>query len=272
MTRASVFTQAIGILAALVEERVGLHYRHDEREILGDKLTMRAQDAGFESLLDYYYFLRYDDPDGAEMKRLVEALLVHETYLFRELRSLEVAIDHAVVPVIRRGRRARIWSAACASGEEPVSLAVLLAERQLLDRCEIVASDVSEAALERARRGRYRGRSLRSEGLELASRWLRREGDEIVVPQHVLDAVELRRVNLCAPAEVAAQGEFDLVVCRYVLIYFSEPTVIAVVASLADQLRAGGTMLVGISESLLRFSSRLVGEEVSGSFLYRRAS
>lgn len=272
MTPSSVSAQALAILAALVEERVGLHYRREERELFGDKLSGRAEEAGFESLLDYYYFLRYDDPEGLEMKRLVEALLVQETYLFRELRSLEVAIDHAVVPVIRRGGRARIWSAACASGEEPFSLAVLLAERQLLDRCEIVGSDVSEAALERARRGRYRSRSLRSEGLDLAARWLRREGDEIVVPQRLIDAVELRKVNLCNPAEVAAQGAFDLIVCRYVLIYFSEPTVVAVVASLVNQLQAAGTLVVGISESLLRFSSRLVGEELSGAFLYRRAS
>jgi len=263
--------QVIAILAALVEERVGLHYRQEERELLGDKLVTRAEDAGFESLLDYYYFLRYDDPDGAEMKRLIQALLVQETYLFRELRALEVAVEQAVMPVIRRGRKARIWSAACASGEETVSLAVLMAERGLLDRCEIIGSDVSEVALERARRGRYRSRSLRSEGLELAARWLQRDGDEIVVPQPLLDAVELRKVNLCVPAEVAAQGELDLLVCRHVLIYFSEPTVVAVVASLAERLREDATMIVGVSESLLRFSTRLVGEEVAGAFLYRRS-
>jgi chemotaxis protein methyltransferase CheR len=251
---------------------VGLHWRSDERDLFAGKVMVRAQDAGFESLLDYYYFLRYDDPQGREMKRLVEALVVQETYLFRERRSLEVAIDHSVVPVVRGGRRARIWSAACASGEETVSLAVLLAERGLLDRCELIGSDVSDLALERARRGRYRSRSLRNDGHELAARWLVREGEEIVVPQPLLDAVSLRLVNLCGPAEVAALGQLDLIVCRHVLIYFSEGTIAAVVASLVDRLREGGVVLVGVSESLLRFSTRLLGEEVEGAFLYRRVS
>jgi chemotaxis protein methyltransferase CheR len=264
--------QVLAILAAIVEERAGLHYRLDERELFAYKALAQARAAGFGSLLDYYYFLRYDDPHGSEMTRLVEALLVHETYLFRELRSLEVAIDHAVVPVVRSGRRARVWSAACATGEEPVSIAVLLAERQLLEHCEIVASDLSRAALERARQGRYRGRSLRHDGLSLAERWFAREDDELVVPRRLLDAIELRTVNLCDPAEVAMQGRFDLIVCRHVLIYFAEPTIVAVVASLAEQMREGATLLVGASESLLRFSTRLVGHELEGAFLYRRES
>jgi chemotaxis protein methyltransferase CheR len=262
--------QVLAIFAAVIEERVGLHYRLEERELLGHKLTTHAREAGFASLLDYYYFIRYDDPHGKELTRLVDALLVHETYFFRELHSLEVAIDQVVVPVVRSGRRARIWSAACATGEEAVSLAVLLAERGMLDRCELVASDISAPALAHARRGRYRRRSLRSDGLRLAERWLGREGDEIVVPQHLRDAIELRRVNLCNRAEVAVQGEFDLIVCRHVLIYFSEPTVVAVVGSLAECLRERAALLVGVSESLLRFSTCVVGEELAGAFVYRR--
>jgi chemotaxis protein methyltransferase CheR len=264
--------QVVALFAALVEERVGLCYRLAERPILAEKLLAHMQQVGFDSLLDYYYFLRYDDPGHEETKRLIEALLVHETYFFRELEPLEVAIDHVVVPAVRRGGRARVWSAACATGEEAVSLAVLLAERELLDRCEIVASDVSEAVLEHARRGRYRRRSVRGDGPQLAARWLERDGDELVVAPQLLDAIELRRVNLCNPAEVASQGTFDLVVCRHVLIYFADPTIVAVVASLADRLREGGALLVGISESLARFSTRVVGEERAGTFLYRRAS
>ena len=262
--------QVLSIIAALVEERAGLHYRLSDQDLFADKLLARAQEAGFESLLDYYYFLRYDDHEAVEVQRLVEALVVHETYFFRELHSLEVAIDHFVVPVHAAGRRPRIWSAACATGEEPLSVAILLAERGILDACDLVASDVSEQALARARRGRYRTRSVRNDGLDLAARHLVREGNEIVVPQRLIDAVELRQVNLCDRAEVAAQGDFDLVICRHVLIYFAEPTVGSVVDALADRLPIGGGLLVGISESLLRFSSRLVGEELRGAFVYRK--
>jgi chemotaxis protein methyltransferase CheR len=265
-------SHVLAILAALIEERVGLRYRPEEYPLLADKLDACMDRAGFDSLLDYYYFLRYDDPRGDEMTRMLESLLVHETYFFRELRSLEVAIDHVVMPVVRRGERARVWSAACATGEEAYSLAALLAERHVLDRCELIASDVSDAALARAREGRYRGRSLRTDGLDLATRWLLREGDVVVVPPSFREAVKLRRVNLCDRAQVVAQGEFDLIVCRHALIYFSDATIAAVIASLTERLRVGGAMLVGITESLLRFSTQLVAEEVEGAFLYRRVS
>lgn len=272
MAEPTASPQVLALFAALVEERVGLCYRLADRELLAGKLLARMADAGFDSLLDYYYFIRYDDPAGEEMTRLLEVLLVHETYFFRELHSLEVAVDHVVAPVVRREGRARVWSAACATGEEPVSLAVLLADRRLLDACEIVASDVSATVLERARQGRYRSRALRTDGRALAERWLERSGDDIVVPPRLLAAIDLRQVNLCDREQVAALGRFDLIVCRHVLIYFSEPTIVSVVASLAEQLREGGAVLVGVSESLSRFSTRVVGEELAGAFLYRRVS
>jgi chemotaxis protein methyltransferase CheR len=270
MRESPLSPQVLAIIAGLVEERAGLHYRLSDQDLFADKLLARAQDAGFESLLDYYYFLRYDDRDGVELQRLVEALVVHETYFFREQQSLEVAIDHFVMPALREGHRPRIWSAACATGEEALSIAILLAERGILAECDIVASDVSTAALERAKSGRYRQRSLRQDGLALAAKWLVRDGNEIIVPKRFLDAVELRRVNLCDTAAVAAQGNFDLVVCRHVLIYFGESTVGSVVDALTDRLPIGGALLVGISESLLRFSRRLSGEEIRGAFVYRR--
>lgn len=263
--------QVLAIFAALIEERAGLSYRLEEHGLLAEKLRVAMQEAGFDSLLDFYYALRYDDPHGQQTTRLIEALLVHETYFFRELRSLEHAVDHVVVPAIHREGRARVWSAACASGEEAVSLAVLLAERQLLHACEIVASDVSAPVLARARLGRHPRRSLRRDGLALAERWLARHHDEIIVPEALRAAISLRRVNLCDAAAVAAQGMFDLIVCRHVLIYFAEPTIMRVVASLTERLRPRGALLVGAAESLWRFSTGLVGEEQGGTFLYRRA-
>lgn len=262
--------QVLAIFAALIEERSGLHYREPERDLFVDKLREQAREAGFESLLDYYYALRYDDPDGVAAQRLVESLVVHETYFFRELHALEVAIDRFVVPIAEAGRHPRIWSSACATGEEAVSIAVLLAERGVLEACEIVATDVSERALRSARAGRYRARSLRTDGRALAERWLEREGDEIVVPRAFVDAIDYRRLNLCDAGAMRALGTFDLVVCRNVLIYFAERTVAQVVDALARTVRPEGALVVGVSESLLRFSTRLRGEEIEGTFVYRR--
>jgi chemotaxis protein methyltransferase CheR len=270
MSELTLSPQVFAILAGLVEQRAGLHYRPEDREIFADKVSSRAVEAGFDSLLDYYYLLRYDDPTGAELDLLIQALIVHETYFFRELEPVIVALDQIVMPRVRAGERARIWSAACSTGEEPYSIAMLLSDRGALDRVEIVASDIGSKALAKAREGRYRSRSLRGDGPVHADRFIERQGDDLVVPRRIVDAVEFRRVNLCAPADVAAMGTFDLVLCRNVLIYFAEPMIARVAAHLADRLRPGGALLVGVSESLLRFSTELACEEHRGVFLYRK--
>ena len=77
------------ILAGLIEERTGLHHGLDKRDLLAERASSRALDRGLDSLLDYYYLLRYDDPDGRELQRLTEALVIQETYFFRELDQLD---------------------------------------------------------------------------------------------------------------------------------------------------------------------------------------
>jgi chemotaxis protein methyltransferase CheR len=261
----------LAILSALVEERVGLHYGLLDHEILADKAGVRAADAGFESLLDYYYFLRYDPAAGPEMDALVDALVVGETYFFRELGPLEVVANLAR-GLVAEGVRPRIWSAACASGEEPLTLAMLLDQRGVLDAVDLVASDVSARALARARAGRYGPRSLR-EGAPpaLVERYLRRQADGSVrVAPGLAEAIRWRQVNLNAPDEVAGVGPAHLVLCRNVLIYFRDETVVQVVGRLFDVLRPGGALFVGVSESLLRFGTTLVCEEHGNVFFYRK--
>lgn len=259
------------LLSALVEERAGLHYTPRDAEIVASKVSPRAIELGLDSLLDYYYYLRYDDPDHRELDALVESLVVHESYFFREYDQLLCLVDDVLAPRARAGERLRVWSAACASGEEPYTLAMLLADRGILDQVEIVASDVSEAALVRARRGELPARSLREvPDPSLAARWLRRRDKHVVVDEALRSRVEVRRVNLFDGEEVRALGAFDAILCRNVLIYFADDAVRRVVALLREQLREDGTLWVGVSESLLRWAPALEHEERHGAFFYRR--
>src|SRR5688572_26811613 len=98
------------IFTALVEERAGLAYALADKAIFENKLWMRAQEAGFDSALDYYYSLRYDDPDGRELDALVQALVVHETFFFRELDALRACVTHVIKPLVEAGQRVRVWS------------------------------------------------------------------------------------------------------------------------------------------------------------------
>ena len=259
------------ILRGLIEERVGLHYGPAERDVFLDKVQVRALEVGFESLLDYYYYLRYDDPDGVELDRLTEALVVHETYFFRELEPLAVAVEDVVGPLVAAGQRARIWSAACATGEEPLTAAMLLAERGWLDRVDVVATDISRSAIERARRGEFSQRALRDTVRPaLARRWLRERERKVTCDRRLIDAIRWSRLNLLDQPGIAALGAFDLILCRNVLIYFSDALAARVAGSLAGALRPSGSLLVGVSESLLRFATPLECQERRGVFLYSK--
>jgi chemotaxis protein methyltransferase CheR len=260
------------ILSSLIEERVGLCYTLQDRDILASKISSRAIERGFGTLLDYYYFLRYDPESEPELTALVNALVVNETFFFREFTPLSVLVTEFVAPRVRSGRRPRIWCAACSTGEEPLTLAMLLEQHGLLDDVELIASDVSSAALAKARAGEYSRRSLRQVAApELAAKWLRaRESGVAVLPQ-LREAVSWRQLNLMDQAAIATIGAVDLIVCRNVLIYFRDETAARVVNMLASQLLPGGVLLVGISESLMRYSTSLTCEEVAGVFLYRKA-
>ncbi len=271
MPRFNLSPPEFSILSTLVEERIGIAYTLQDKPIFESKLAVRLEEKGYESPLDYYYYLRYDDPGGAEFRALTQVLTVHETFFFRELTPLRVAVEVLLKPQLQAGRRARVWCAACSTGEEPLSLAMLAASLNCLDRIEIIASDLSPAALERARAGKFGARALRGKIPVWAEPHLRSEGEGYAVSPEILSAVHFRELNLLDSEQVASIGALDLVICRNVLIYFREQTARRVVAGLAARLRPGGALLVGVSESLLRLNTELQCEEHAGAFVYRKA-
>lgn len=262
--------QVFAILSALVEERTGLHYELRERELFAERVSARAIERGFESLLDYYYFLRYDAAADSELALLVDALVVNETYFFREVAPLKTIVDEILPPLVARGITPRIWCAACSTGEEPLTLAMLLDEAKLLERVNLVASDISGRVLAHARAGTYRRRSLRSLPAHAVGRWLEGDEDGMRVAPHIARAVSFRRVNLVDERELQELGSFDVIVCRNVLIYFRDKTIEKVVEGLWQQLAPDGYLLVGASESLLRFKVAFTCQEQGGSFFYRK--
>ncbi|MEY4575324.1 MAG: hypothetical protein RL701_27, partial [Pseudomonadota bacterium] len=257
--------QVFAILTGLVEERLGLWYPPEDQALFESKVSQRALELGFDSALDYYYCLRYDDPDGAELKQLTNTLVVNETFFFREYDQLHAVMSHFVEPLIRAGARPRVWSAACSTGEEPSTIAMWLDERGWLGAADVIASDISDAALSVARAGRYRPRSLRyiPEGVDPA-RWITRSHDTLLLDERIRTAIDWRQINLLDDAGVRTLGELDVVLCRNMLIYVRDDTVRRVVTRLRDRLKPGGVLLVGVSESLMRISTGLVCEEHQG--------
>lgn len=263
--------QFVAFLRSMIEREVGIHYNDADAAIFADKVAVRARDRGYDSLLDYYYLLRYDDPEGRELAALIDTIVVNESYLFRETGQLKLVTRELIPSMVRAKGRARVWSAACASGEEPFSLAMMLRDSEALENVEIIATDVSERCLERARRGVLSQRAIRPIAPSpVGTRWFQSQEGQIRIAPEIVSAVHFRRMNLLDRASIEALGKFDVIFCRNVLIYFSEPTSTEIIATLHNALVPGGILFVGVSESLLRLSTPLVCEEKEGVFFYRR--
>jgi chemotaxis protein methyltransferase CheR len=262
--------QLFAIFSTLVEDTCGLHYGPKDKDILATKISSHAEDAGYTNLLDYYYRLRYDDPTGEALQRLVEALVVHETYFFRELAPLRHLAEQFLPAVIAERGRARVWSAACATGEEPYTLAMLLDRRGILDKVEILGTDISEPAIRSARSGRHGRRSVRETcPADLAQRYLDTTASGVTVVPRIRDAVKFFTLNLFE--DTSQIGVCDVILCRNVLIYFRDDQIGPLTQRLSRHLAPGGLLVVGVSESLLRFGTALTCEERDGSFFYRVA-
>ena len=204
------------------------------------------------------------DPQGVGV--LIEHAVVGETYFYRHPEQL-----HALAGLLREHPEPlRIWSAGCASGEEPYSMAMALLDAGRGGRGDaIIATDVSERALRSARAGVYNAWSLRRMPPHVRSGHLEGEG-QWRVSDKARALVELRRHNLVA--DPPPPGPFDAVLCRNVLIYFEPPTAAAILYRLASALTPGGFLVLSPVELPLAAGMELEWIEVGGATLLRRGS
>jgi chemotaxis protein methyltransferase CheR len=165
----------------------------------------------------------------------------------------------------------RIWSAACCTGEEPVSILIALAEAGILDRypVEVVGSDASRAMVERARDGRYGERSFRQLSPELKAKYFEPESSGRWRPLESLTRrIEWHVANLVDPAQVAPYATADVIFCRNVFIYFSDTIIRQVAIGFADRMPDDGYLFLGASESLTRLGVNFELAEMGGGFVY----
>jgi chemotaxis protein methyltransferase CheR len=261
------------ILRDLVHERLGLFYDVSYFDQLADRVAPLIVARGLGSFMDYYYLLKYSD-DAEEWSRLMDALAVQETYFWREIDQLRAIVDHVVPKLVdeMRGRPLRIWSVPCATGEEPLTLAMLLEEGGWFGRApiEILASDNSRAAIARATAGRYGGRAFRNLSPALRDKYFTADGDHWIVDPELKRRVAYDIVNLVARDEVARHASAPIIFCRNVFIYFSDQSIRRTLETFAEFMPEPAYLCVGASESLLRLGSRFQLQEVGGAFVYTK--
>ncbi len=266
-------SSALPLLRDLIHDRMGVFFENGRYDSLRDRLAPLVVDRGFGSFLDYYYLLKYDEGAAEDWGRVMDAISVPETYFWREIDQVRGIVTRAVPELVKANPAAtlRIWSAPCASGEEPLTIAMMLQEEGWFDRVpiEIHASDASPAAIERAKAGRYRERSFRSLPPVLRDKYFRPDGGTWTVdPSLHRRITSWSVVNLLDETAVAARAAVPIVFCRNVFIYFSDAGIRRVVGQFAQAMPSPAYLCVGASESLLRVTSRFELEELGGAFVY----
>ncbi|MBY0494206.1 MAG: protein-glutamate O-methyltransferase CheR [Cyanobacteria bacterium] len=266
--------RTLELIRELVVAHLGIYYDDGRLDILRDRIVPLAIERGFDSLLDYYYLLKYDAAAGTEWPRVMDALSVQETYFWRETDHF-TALARAIVPGLigRLKRRIRIWSIPCASGEEPLSIAIALNEAGLFDAAdiEIHASDASEAALAKARGRRYGRRAFRQLPDALREKYFTRVPDreEWMVGADLYSRIDSwTRINIVNPDEIAALASSDVIFCRNLFIYFTPAGVRTVACELARHMPSPGYLCVGAAESLLKAGAGFDLLEVGGAYVY----
>ena len=266
-------------LQVLLARAAGLVFDESRRSSMAYSIAERLRATGTKDVDTYLD--RLSDP--VERQRLLDEVTIQETHFFRNPPQIRALRQHVLPDLLRyaeaHGRRLRIWSAGCSTGEEPYSIAMIL--RELLPSTvgwdiKIVATDLSERALEAARSGCYGSRAVQMATPDELGRFFTPLPDaQHCVRPEVRELVEFAHHNLVTePVPLAPAEHFDLILCRNVTIYFARDTTRALMARLHTSLRDGGYLFLGHSETLWQLSDdfRLValGAGDAAAFVYRR--
>ena len=246
---ASVTT--VGVLTALLEARTGQQMAAYRSWRIDTALKPLLRDRGLTSL-DQLVRSLLDGTEPSIGDAIVDALLNQETSFFRDAATFDLIVE-VVAAVEAAGRSPRIWSAGCATGQEPLSLAMLFAERAEQTGApvpEIVATDVSAAAIARAKRAHYTQFEIqRGLPVRRMMRWFDSDGTDWTAKPALTALVRFSRHNLVGGRP--PPGRFDVVLCRNVLLYLDAETKAAAFAGIAAAMNPGATLVLGAGETVI---------------------
>ena len=247
-------------LSRLVKSESGLAVSADKAYLFEARLRPIAQKwklNGIEQLAEALRCQR----NAAQIRDVIEAMTVNESFFFRDAKPFD-QLRQCLLPnlMTSRGsaRRLRIWSSAASSGQEAYSIAMLIDELGLVAQgwtVEVVGSDISTEILERAKAGLYTSFEVqRGLPAKLLARYFTRDGDKWRVAEPLRRAVRFTRHNLLH--DLAPLGQFDIIFCRNVLLYFDVSTKARVLAAIHRQMPADGYLVLGAAETVLGVSDK----------------
>ncbi|MCX8083395.1 MAG: protein-glutamate O-methyltransferase CheR [Calditerrivibrio sp.] len=246
-------------LADIIYKNAGITFTINKKYLLENRLTKRLNELNFTTFKDYIYFLKYDVKRREEMKVLMNLVTINETYFLRERAQMDHMIKKAIPEMTMKGKRSfKIWSAACSSGEEPYSIAMLLNEEGMYGKynIEIFATDINTEVIGIAEKGVYRSVSFRGVPPSIIDKYFLKTGLDFVIKPEIKGKVKFFQANLLESLAASKIGAVDFIFCRNVLIYFDVDAKKKVVDIFYKTLNVGGHLYLGHSETLSKIDER----------------
>lgn len=253
--------QDFDLLRQLVNEQTGITLSDHKQEMLYSRLSRRVRALNLDSFSSYYHLLRSQDGGEEELVHFINAVTTNLTAFFREPHHFAFLEQHLFPQLIeeKQEKRVRIWSAGCASGEEPYSIAIVVKECFPADwDIKILATDLDSSMIERGMRGIYDAERVTGISTERLRRFFHKgkisqAGKVRIVPE-LRDMVIFKQLNLMHPWPL--QGPLDIIFCRNVVIYFNKETQRVLFDRFANLLNLEGCLFVGHSENLFQLTQR----------------
>lgn len=269
------------LMQAYIRDQCGILISQDKAYLIESRLAKLIQETGARSFMHLYLMLTGPEARPRMALQVLDAITTKETQWFRD-KTPWLILNDLLLPIylaeLRQGKRdrVRIWSAACATGQEPYSIAMGIDQYLYqwgikdvsLGQFEILATDLSPTALQIAQNGRYDNQSI-TRGLDdtCRARYFRQEGNGWVLDDRIKNAVHWRRFNLMEPFH--QQEGMDIVLCRYVTVYFTEELKREVLRKIARILNPSGVLFLGNAEMFAWYKDDFERLEHKGGLYYQ---
>jgi len=253
-TLAELSDRELSTIARLVYDACGINLHEGKRALVAARLQKRLRHGGFQSFRQYIRYVRSDN-SGREMTALLDAIATNHTSFFREPRHFQFFGETVLPPLVARSGPIAVWSAGCATGEEPYTIAMLLLDQVgagAAHRIKLTATDLSTRALATAGTGVYKDSRIEDLPPGYAQKYFVRgigtQRGFVRLTPTVRNLVSFKWLNLLEPGD--APGSQDVIFCRNVMIYFDRAVQQRVISALERQLAPGGYLFISHSESL----------------------
>lgn len=244
-----------------LQRKTGINLSYYKENQMRRRLTSLIEKKGFSNFNDFYNALWQNEELYGEF---LDRMTINVSEFFRNGNRWEV-LKSRVIPDLIQNKRIKCWSAACSTGEEPYTLSMILKNYFPDTKAEIIANDIDEIALKKAQEGIYFDRSMKEVPENIKSKYFKVENKLFYITDEIKSSVKFKRLDLLIDR---FDTNYDLIICRNVMIYFTDEAKNLLYQKFSDALRPGGVLFVGSTEQI--FNPAKYNLETIDNFFYRK--